>query len=63
MGESAGLLLGFGGNFAAWVLISGLRVLSDSRVFRVSICAETAIGSGWGSYILNATAAKRLNAK
>ena len=31
-----------------WVLISGLRVLSDSWVFRVLICAEAAIGFGGG---------------
>jgi len=30
IGESEGFLLGFGSDFALWVLISGLRVLSDS---------------------------------
>jgi hypothetical protein len=30
MGERMGFSLGFGGDFAVWVLISGLRVLSDS---------------------------------
>jgi hypothetical protein len=30
MGESAGFSQGFGSNFAVWVLISGLQVLSDS---------------------------------
>jgi len=30
MGESTGFLLGFGSDFAMWVLISGLQVLSDS---------------------------------
>jgi len=43
-----GFLLGFGCDFVVWVLISGLRVLSDSWVFRVLICVETAIGFGGG---------------
>jgi len=30
IGESAGFLLGFGSDFAMWILISGLRVLSVS---------------------------------
>ena len=47
LGEIAGFfLLGFACNFAVWVLISGLRVLSDSWVFRVLICAEAVIGFG-----------------
>jgi hypothetical protein len=48
MREIAGFLLGFGCDFAVWVLISGLRVLSDSWVFRVLICAEAVIGFGGG---------------
>jgi hypothetical protein len=44
--------LDFGCDFAVWALISGLRVLSNSWVFRVLICAEAAIGFGWGP-ILN----------
>jgi len=35
-----------------WVLISGLRVLSDSWVFRVLICAETAIGFSGGPVLI-----------
>jgi hypothetical protein len=45
-GIFTGFLLGFGCDFAMWVLISGFRVLSDSWVFRVLICAEAAIGFG-----------------
>ena len=45
-GIFTGFLLGFGCDFAVWVLISGLRVLSESWVFRVLICAEAATGFG-----------------
>jgi len=43
-----GFLLDFGCDFVMWVLISGLRVLSDSWVFRVLIYAEAVIGFGGG---------------
>jgi len=52
MREIAGFLLGFGCDFAVWVLISGLRVLSDSWVFRVLIFAEAVIGFGWGPVLI-----------
>jgi len=47
-GSLQDFLLGFGCDCVVWVLISGLRVLLDSWVIRVLICAEAAIGFGGG---------------